>query len=70
MRLSVLNWGKWPMGIMTSNLFFIAGTVCGIRIAPNCKVTSINKIFYEALFTAKQVEEKYRKPERPRSDDV
>ncbi|GFP97968.1 hypothetical protein PHJA_001940900 [Phtheirospermum japonicum] len=58
------------MGIIRRSFSFLAGTVCGIYIAQNYNVPNIRKLTYEALFTAKQVEEKYRKPKKPGDDAV
>lgn len=57
------------MGIIRNNFLFIAGTVCGVYIAQNYNVPNMKKIVHEALFTAKQVEEKYRKPKKPGEND-
>ncbi|PIN25236.1 hypothetical protein CDL12_02021 [Handroanthus impetiginosus] len=58
------------MGIIRSCFSFIAGTVCGVYIAQNYNVPNIKKVANEALFSAKQVEEKYRKPRKPGDDAV
>ena len=50
------------MGIIKSSFSFIVGTVCGIYIAQNYDVPNIRKLTLTVLYTAKQVEEKYRKP--------
>ncbi|KAK4340847.1 hypothetical protein RND71_039348 [Anisodus tanguticus] len=50
------------MGIIRSSFSFISGTVCGIYIAQNYNVPNIQKFIENALFKAKDVEEKYRKP--------
>ncbi|KAL7147569.1 hypothetical protein ABFS83_06G116400 [Erythranthe nasuta] len=57
------------MGIFRGSFPFVAGSVCGIYIAQNYNLPNMKKVVYEALFTAKQVEEKYRKPKKP-GDDV
>ncbi|XWS51600.1 hypothetical protein CRYUN_Cryun12cG0190800 [Craigia yunnanensis] len=56
------------MGIIKSSFSFIVGTVCGIYIAQNYSVPNIKKLVDTAFFTAKHVEEKYRKPKN-RDDD-
>ncbi|XWS47665.1 hypothetical protein CRYUN_Cryun13aG0003600 [Craigia yunnanensis] len=56
------------MGIIKSSFPFIVGTVCGIYVAQNYNVPNIKKLVDTALFTAKHVEEKYRKPKN-RDDD-
>ncbi|XP_049344276.1 uncharacterized protein LOC125808648 [Solanum verrucosum] len=53
------------MGIIKSSFSLMAGTVCGIYIAQNYNVPNINKLIQNALFKAKDVEEKYRKPPKP-----
>ncbi|XP_051138230.1 uncharacterized protein LOC127256315 [Andrographis paniculata] len=58
------------MGIIRSSFSFLSGTVCGIYIAQNYNIPNVKKVVYEALFTAKQVEEKYRKPKKPGDDDA
>lgn len=58
------------MGIIRSSFSFLSGTVCGIYIAQNYKIPNVKKVIYEALFSAKQVEEKYRKPKKPGDDSV
>ncbi|KAK9994179.1 hypothetical protein SO802_023882 [Lithocarpus litseifolius] len=50
------------MGIIKSSFSFIVGTVCGIYIAQNYNVPNIRKLAHDALYKAKLVEEKYRKP--------
>ncbi|KAL3834626.1 hypothetical protein ACJIZ3_009362 [Penstemon smallii] len=57
------------MGIITRSFSLIAGTMFGIYIAQNYNVPNIKKVVNETLFTAKKVEEKYRKPKKP-GDDV
>ncbi|KAK2653543.1 hypothetical protein Ddye_013399 [Dipteronia dyeriana] len=52
------------MGIIRSSFSFILGTVCGIYIAQNYDVPNIKKVAHTALFTAKVIEEKYRKPKK------
>ncbi|XP_010555616.1 PREDICTED: uncharacterized protein LOC104825062 [Tarenaya hassleriana] len=56
------------MGFIRSSFSFIAGTVCGIYIAQNYNVPNIKKLAESTFSTAKQVEEKYRKP-KPNSRD-
>lgn len=56
---------KKVMGIIKSSFSLIAGTVCGIYIAQNYKVPNIKMLIQNALFKAKDVEEKYRKPPKP-----
>ncbi|RAL52224.1 hypothetical protein DM860_016073 [Cuscuta australis] len=53
------------MGIIRNNFIFISGTLCGIYIAQNYNVPNIRKTIEAALFKAKVVEEKYRKPPNP-----
>nr|GLL28095.1 uncharacterized protein C7orf73 [Ipomoea trifida]GMC71142.1 short transmembrane mitochondrial protein 1 [Ipomoea batatas]GMC94376.1 short transmembrane mitochondrial protein 1 [Ipomoea batatas]GMD11521.1 short transmembrane mitochondrial protein 1 [Ipomoea batatas] len=53
------------MGIIKSSFSFIVGTVSGIYIAQNYNVPNIKKVIDSALFKAKDVEEKYRKPTKP-----
>ncbi|KAG2715626.1 hypothetical protein I3843_03G088900 [Carya illinoinensis] len=57
------------MGIIRSCFSFIVGTVCGIYVAQNYDVPNIKKLGRTALFKAKQVEEKYRKP-KSRGDGI
>ncbi|CAI0380977.1 unnamed protein product [Linum tenue] len=54
------------MGLIRSYFSFLVGTTCGVYIAQNYNVPNIKKVVHSALFTAKVVEEKYRKPK----DDV
>ena len=54
------DFGK--MGIIKSSFSFIVGTVSGIYIAQNYDVPNIRKLTHDALYKAKIVEEKYRKP--------
>ncbi|CAN1180490.1 hypothetical protein LINPERPRIM_LOCUS12754 [Linum perenne] len=56
------------MGIIRSYFSFIVGTVSGIYIAQNYDVPNIRKVVNSALFTAKVVEEKYRKPKSDKDD--
>ncbi|KAM5557083.1 hypothetical protein ABKV19_024462 [Rosa sericea] len=56
------------MGIIKSSFSFIMGTVTGVYIAQNYAVPNIKKLADTALFMAKQIEEKYRKPKK-RDDD-
>ncbi|XP_073021464.1 uncharacterized protein [Primulina eburnea] len=58
------------MGIIRRSFFFIAGTACGIYLAQNYDVPNIKKVVNDTLFTAKKVEEKYRKPGKPGDDAV
>ena len=55
--------------MIRSSFSFIAGTVCGIYIAQNYNVPNIRKLGNTALFMAKVMEEKYRKPKKS-DDDV
>ncbi|KAL5744311.1 hypothetical protein ACOSP7_027171 [Xanthoceras sorbifolium] len=57
------------MGIIRSSFSFILGTVCGIYVAQNYDVPNIKKLANSAIFTAKVIEEKYRKPKRRDDDD-
>ncbi|XP_017424054.1 uncharacterized protein LOC124843301 [Vigna umbellata] len=57
------------MGIIRSCFSFIAGTVCGVYLAQNYQVPNIMKFADTALFMAKVVEEKYRKPKKRDDDD-
>lgn len=50
------------MGIIRSSFSFLLGTACGIYIAQNYNVPNIKKLSQTAIFTAKLIEEKYRKP--------
>ncbi|CAL5343860.1 hypothetical protein ACSBR2_026208 [Camellia fascicularis] len=52
------------MGIIKSNFSFMVGTVCGIYIAQNYNVPNIRKLANTAIFMAKHIEEKYRKPKK------
>ncbi|XP_019058008.1 PREDICTED: uncharacterized protein LOC109116620 [Tarenaya hassleriana] len=56
------------MGLIRRSFSFIAGTVFGIYVAQNYNVPNLKKIADSTFSTAKQVEEKYRKP-RTRHDD-
>lgn len=56
------------MGIIRSSFSFILGTVCGIYVAQNYNVPNIKKLADTAIFTAKHVEEKYRKPKKKDED--
>ncbi|PON87887.1 hypothetical protein TorRG33x02_162660 [Trema orientale] len=58
------------MGIIKSSFSFIAGTCCGIYIAQNYNVPNIKKLADTALFMAKHLEEKYRKPKKRDDDDL
>uniref|UniRef100_A0A7N0TYY6 Uncharacterized protein n=1 Tax=Kalanchoe fedtschenkoi TaxID=63787 RepID=A0A7N0TYY6_KALFE len=51
------------MGLLRNYFSLISGTICGIYIAQNYNVPNIKKVVTTALFTAKHVEEKYRKPD-------
>ncbi|KAF4385409.1 hypothetical protein G4B88_005741 [Cannabis sativa] len=44
------------------------GTCCGVYIAQNYNVPNIKKVANTALFMAKHVEEKYRKPKKKDED--
>ncbi|KAL2332530.1 hypothetical protein Fmac_020111 [Flemingia macrophylla] len=57
------------MGIIRSCFSFIAGTVTGVYLAQNYQVPNIIKLADTALFMAKVVEEKYRKPKKREDDD-
>ncbi|QCE08820.1 uncharacterized protein LOC114183684 [Vigna unguiculata] len=57
------------MGIIRSCFSFISGTVCGVYLAQNYQVPNITKLADTALFMAKVVEEKYRKPKKWDDDD-
>lgn len=57
------------MGIIRSCFSFIAGTACGIYVAQNYNVPNIKKLADIAIFMAKHVEEKYRKPKKRDEDD-
>ncbi|XP_062153730.1 uncharacterized protein LOC133861919 [Alnus glutinosa] len=57
------------MGIIRSSFSFILGTVCGIYAAQNYNVPNVKKLAHTALFMAKHVEEKYRKPKQKGDDD-
>lgn len=59
------------MGIITGSFSFIAGTICGVYIAQNYNVPNVEKLANTALFMAKLLEERYRKPnQRNSGDDV
>lgn len=60
---------RLSMGIIRSSFSFIAGTVCGIYIAQNYQILNIKKLAYSAIFRAKEVEEKYRKPKKAGEGD-
>lgn len=57
------------MGIIRSCFSFIAGTVTGVYLAQNYNVPNIMKLADTAMFMAKQIEEKYRKPKKRGGDD-
>ncbi|XP_061373143.1 uncharacterized protein LOC133315526 [Gastrolobium bilobum] len=57
------------MGIIRSCFSFIAGTVCGVYVAQNYQVPNIMKLADTALFMAKVIEEKYRKPKKRGGDE-
>ncbi|XP_021909373.1 uncharacterized protein LOC110823318 [Carica papaya] len=57
------------MGIIKSSFSFIVGTVCGIYLAQNYNVPNVMKLANSALFMARHVEEKYRKPKKREDDD-
>ncbi|KAK3010762.1 hypothetical protein RJ639_012876 [Escallonia herrerae] len=57
------------MGFIRNNFIFISGTICGIYIAQNYNVPNIRKLGNTAVFLAKQIEEKYRKPKKPDDPD-
>ncbi|CAJ1954973.1 unnamed protein product [Sphenostylis stenocarpa] len=52
-----------------SDRHILAGTVCGVYLAQNYQVPNITKLADTALFMAKVVEEKYRKPKKSDDDD-
>ncbi|KAI4324899.1 hypothetical protein MLD38_030342 [Melastoma candidum] len=61
--------GKWREVMLTrqplrSSVTFVAGTICGIYIAQNYSVPSINKLAGTALFMASLLERSYRKPDK------
>eukprot|EP00261_Vitis_vinifera_P038420 XP_019079663.1 PREDICTED: uncharacterized protein LOC104881331 [Vitis vinifera] len=43
---------------------FMVGTACGIYIAQNYNVPNIKKLANTAIFMARHLEEKYRKPKK------
>ena len=45
------------------------GTACGIYIAQNYNVPNIKKLANTAMFMAKHLEEKYRKPKKRDGDE-
>ncbi|XP_057952615.1 uncharacterized protein LOC131146831 [Malania oleifera] len=57
------------MGIIRSSFSFILGTACGVYVAQNYNVPNIKKLANTALFMAKHVEEKYRKPKKRDDND-
>ncbi|KAJ8752841.1 hypothetical protein K2173_008576 [Erythroxylum novogranatense] len=57
------------MGIIRSGFTFMVGTVCGVYIAQNYAVPNIKKLVHNALFKAKLIEEKYRKPKGKNEED-
>ncbi|CAI0404485.1 unnamed protein product [Linum tenue] len=56
------------MGLIRNYFSFLVGTACGVYIAQNYEVPNIKKVVHSALFTAKVVEEKYRKPKSDKDD--
>ncbi|XAR71811.1 hypothetical protein NMG60_11018239 [Bertholletia excelsa] len=58
------------MGIIRSCFSFMMGTVCGIYIAQNYNVPSVQKLANTAIFMAKLVEQSYRKPKKGDDDDI
>ncbi|KAJ8752969.1 hypothetical protein K2173_008704 [Erythroxylum novogranatense] len=50
------------MEIIRSRFSFIISTVCGAYIAQNYDVPYIKKLVHNALFKAKLIREKHRKP--------
>lgn len=48
----------------------MAGTVFGVYVAQNYNVPNIYKLGNTALFMAKLIEQKYRKPNNNVDDDV
>jgi len=57
------------MGIIRSCFSFISGTVCGVYLAQNYQVPNLRKLADTALFMAKVMEEKHRKPKKRDDDD-
>lgn len=57
------------MGIIRSCFSFIAGTAFGVYVAQNYQVPNIAKLADTAIFMAKIIEEKYRKPKKRGGDD-
>ncbi|KAL5569934.1 hypothetical protein UlMin_026509 [Ulmus minor] len=57
------------MGIIRSGFSFIVGTFTGVYIAQNYDVPNIKKLANTAIFMAKQIEERYRKPKKRDDDD-
>ena len=45
------------------------GTACGVYIAQNYNVPNIKKLANTAMFMAKHLEEKYRKPKKRDGDE-
>lgn len=52
------------MGIFKGSFSFMVGTACGIYIAQNYSVPNIKKLANTAIFMARHLEEKYRKPKK------
>ncbi|KAL5072352.1 hypothetical protein RYX36_011336 [Vicia faba] len=57
------------MGIIRRFFTFIAGNVVGIYVAQNYQVPNIKKEADTFLLTAKEFEEKYRKPNKKGGND-
>ncbi|KAF5819075.1 putative short transmembrane mitochondrial protein [Helianthus annuus] len=49
------------MGLILRNFSFMAGTLLGIYVAQNYDVPDVKTLANQALTTAKQLEERYRK---------
>ncbi|XP_004307815.1 PREDICTED: uncharacterized protein LOC101305514 [Fragaria vesca subsp. vesca] len=56
------------MGIIKSSFSFILGGFTGVYLAQNYAVPNIKKLADTAVFMAKQIEEKYRKPKKKDED--
>ena len=57
------------MGIIRSSFSFIVGTIAGVYVVQNYNIPNIWKVIDSGLIMVKQIEESYRKPKKPPSDD-
>lgn len=58
-----------PMAIIKSTFSFMVGTVFGVYLAQNYSVPNVQKLFNTGLLIGKHIEENYRKPKKPDSDE-